>query len=389
VFYVNPDANASYTLYAKTEDGCVAAMADAAAVTVNPVPTGLSLTASPAVICIGGSVTLTASATGAASYSLDGSAWQTSTEFIESPAASLYTLHAITAEDCTAPTPYTVGMSFHPPFSTGTITTASATATAGVNAPAVTISNMIAATGHNIAYQWRRSGTSNATLSGANETYNLGNDIANHLNAGGTFYFNRYVRDDVCGNTEWVASAGTFTLYLEPNPVPVTLCTQCCWSGSAWTNCYVTSNSYPFDDAVTNTRVLWHNGGYNVYYRSPENGRLNTINIPSLPGHAVQICKDLGEGWYLPAYEELINMSDFTKGSYLAPANGRDGAGILVDDTYSIWSSTQHYNNGGRLTSNADSNMYYVVVIPAVSSKSWGYASMQTGELHVHCAWMP
>jgi uncharacterized protein (TIGR02145 family) len=38
VFEVSPAANASYTLYAKTADDCVASAADAAVVTVNPVP---------------------------------------------------------------------------------------------------------------------------------------------------------------------------------------------------------------------------------------------------------------------------------------------------------------------------------------------------------------
>jgi hypothetical protein len=62
-FKVKPDANTSYTLYAKTEEGCVGSVANAAVVTVNPLPANPSVTA--AASCGTGMVTLYASSSGA------------------------------------------------------------------------------------------------------------------------------------------------------------------------------------------------------------------------------------------------------------------------------------------------------------------------------------
>jgi hypothetical protein len=106
VFYVKPDANASYTLYAKTEEGCVGSVADAAVVTVNPLPTGLTLTASSASICYGASTTLTASATNGYEFSLDNNAWRTTTAFNVTPTSTTaYTLYVRSTAGCTATLP--------------------------------------------------------------------------------------------------------------------------------------------------------------------------------------------------------------------------------------------------------------------------------------------
>jgi hypothetical protein len=64
-------------------------------------PANLTLTASPETICAGATVTLTASATGAASYSIDGSEWKVSPVFEVTPASNeSYTLYAKTEEGC-------------------------------------------------------------------------------------------------------------------------------------------------------------------------------------------------------------------------------------------------------------------------------------------------
>jgi hypothetical protein len=100
-FSVNPTATTYYTLYVKSTAGCTATKANAATVTVNPVPTSLSLTS--ATICNGQSATLTASTTNAASYSLNGSTWQTATTFVvSSTATQTYTLYAKSSAGCTA-----------------------------------------------------------------------------------------------------------------------------------------------------------------------------------------------------------------------------------------------------------------------------------------------
>jgi hypothetical protein len=66
-----------------------------------PEPTGLTLAPSPAVICNGESTTLTASATGAVAYSLNGTDWQPETDFNETPlSTTAYTLYAKTEAGC-------------------------------------------------------------------------------------------------------------------------------------------------------------------------------------------------------------------------------------------------------------------------------------------------
>jgi hypothetical protein len=67
------------------------------------VPSALSLTAGSTAICAGETVTLTASAADAAFYSLDGTAWQASPVFADSPDADAsYTLYVKSAESCVA-----------------------------------------------------------------------------------------------------------------------------------------------------------------------------------------------------------------------------------------------------------------------------------------------
>jgi uncharacterized protein (TIGR02145 family) len=103
IFNESPVSPKSYTLYAKTDKGCVTSVTDAAAVAVNPLPANLTLTATPAVICNGESTTLTAKADYGVQYCLDGSSWGTSTTFSMSPPSNAsYTLHAKTAAGCTA-----------------------------------------------------------------------------------------------------------------------------------------------------------------------------------------------------------------------------------------------------------------------------------------------
>jgi hypothetical protein len=92
----------TYSVTATNANGCTSAAATGT-ITVNPLPESLSLTASPAAICNGESTTLTASASDAASYSLDGSAWQTTNTFVVSPTeTTIYTLYGRTSAGCTA-----------------------------------------------------------------------------------------------------------------------------------------------------------------------------------------------------------------------------------------------------------------------------------------------
>jgi hypothetical protein len=356
-----------------------------------PKPTSLSLLASSfaAPVCAGTTVTLTASAGGAASYSINGTDWYTSNVFEVAPVSNAsYTLYVKTAAGCSASVIDEAAVAVYPAFSPGTIATASTTTNTSTN-PNVTIDNSMPATGGdgNITYEWRRSGTSGAVYTGTTATYTIGTD---DYSAPGTYHFNRYAHDSACSTT-WVAAAGTYTLYVAgpPGAVSTSLCTQCCYDGdnAAWVDCYVTVNAYPFNSTSTDTQVLW-SGTHDTYYegaRSPYDGRANTDNISS-PTGAVGICKALGTDWYLPAYEELVNMSSRSSSESNAPPNGRNGAGLLVTSG-NYWSSTEMYNNGGRYSSNDETYKEFAVLVN--NTGVWSGTFKYTAAGYVHCAWRP
>jgi hypothetical protein len=170
----------------------------------------------------------------------------------------------------------------------------------------------------------------------------------------------------------------------NPTQPPTTLCTQCCWDGAAatWVDCYVTTNAYPFDNDTTNTYVVWSGTG-DTYYdgaRSDRDGRANTAAISSTGKSAVQLCKDLGTGWYLPAYEELVNMST---GYETSPLNGLSGADILKGNTWDVWSSTELAENGGRESYWGEFAMTYAVTVNSYGTRT---GAKRTG-YDVRCAW--
>jgi hypothetical protein len=145
-------------------------------------------------------------------------------------------------------------------------------------------------------------------------------------------------------------TSGTLSLPVEvmQEAVPALQCAKCCWDGVAtWVDCYVTNYAYPFDSWTTNTPVVWSGNDNFNYDRacSARNGRDNTAAIYSTGLSAVQLCKDLGPGWYLPAYEELINMSNGTVGS---PENGSQGSGLLSEPYGNYWTSSDMTAEDGR-----------------------------------------
>jgi hypothetical protein len=361
------------------------------AIAANPVPVA-SVTART--ICSGGTAELSASL-GAGTTTEMTYTWNIggtiSTTYVNSTtsqaltASTTYTVQLTNAYGCvgavSAPAAITI---YSTTISPGAINTASAMAGVGTN-PNVTIANTTAASGgsSNLTYQWRRSGTSSATLTGTGMTYDIGMDAANYTTFG-TYYFNRYAKDATC-NTAWVAATGTYTLIVSH---PTTLCTQCGWDGAAWVDCYVTTNAYPFDNA-SNTTVQWI-GNDNITYfdgaRSDKNGRANFTVITSstvtiAATSAVGLCNALGTGWYLPAYEELVNMSE---GVVASPLNGREGACILDDFVH--WSSTELFDNPGRVSSNRQDWQHQIVyVYPNGDTSRWSKNSPG----NVRCAWRP
>ena len=99
----------------------------------------------------------------------------------------------------------------NPAFTAGAITSGSATVIRNI-APNITIGNTTIAGGGDgrISYQWRRSGTSSATLTGSANTYSIASLAANYSTAG-TYYFTRWAKDNTC-NTGWKQSSNSYTL---------------------------------------------------------------------------------------------------------------------------------------------------------------------------------
>jgi hypothetical protein len=206
--------------------------------------------------------------------------------------------------------------------------------------------------------------------------------ISGTPSAGGTFGYSLTASNGCIG----AAASGSITV------MPITLCEQCCWNGdgAAWVNCHVTINAYPFGNNLPNTRVVWSGNGITYYegasgtytHYSDRDGRMNTANISSstVTVNAVQICKDFGDGWYLPAYEELVNMS---KGTGNEPLNDCSGAQLLDTPNGEYWSSTEKYNNGGRSSSSNTSDQNLGIRVNSVGTI---YTFNKTSTGYVRCA---
>jgi hypothetical protein len=192
-----------------------------------------------------------------------------------------------------------------------------------------------------------------------------------------------------------MAATGTYTLVVSH---PATHCSQCCYDGAAWVDCYVTTNAYPFDDNSSNTKVQWIGNDNTTFFDgasgpgSDKNGRANFSAITASPSDytansAVGVCKALGDGWYLPAYEELYAMS---AGSADSRSNNLNGARILVNSGYH-WSSSECYGNGGRHTCGTCCYSSPGPDVYAVTRSSAGFSNQSKKQeaLTVHCAWRP
>jgi hypothetical protein len=294
-----------------------------------------------------------------------------------------YTLYAQTEEGCVTSVANAAVVTVYPAVSPGEITTDTKTTYQTAN-PGVTIASLDDATGGNgnIIYEWRRAGSSTATLTGSAATYTLSSDATGNYWAVGTYYFNRYAKDLTC-NTEWVAATGTYTLVVET--IPVIHCTQCCYNGASWVDCDVTAYIIS-SGAYADGRECWAGYGYNTFNSgatSAKDGRANTNAIASYAtASAVGVCKALGTGWYLPAYYELYAMSS---GAANPKSNNRAGAGILTSNaSFHNWSSTEC--NGAGL-SGIECNTYHAVIVTAGGAIRRGQKSADRQQ--TRCAWRP
>jgi hypothetical protein len=232
----------TYTVQITNDTGCTSARSEAGIITVNPLPEPVFLSAPTAPVCSNSEATFTVDGAepGPGSYCfrydcpqclinhfLTGedvppaahcrwdSTWVCGTANTYSmvmPDSGTMTVW-VQAENkygCTSTTSTVV--TIYDAFDAGSIITASTTTDSGVD-PSVTVASVAPATGGdgNITYQWRRSGTSSATLTGSNETYALSADASSNYGTVGTYYFNRYAKHGSC-NSVYTASNGQYSL---------------------------------------------------------------------------------------------------------------------------------------------------------------------------------
>jgi hypothetical protein len=227
-------------------------------------------------------------------------------------------------------------------ISAGSITTGSATTTAGSN-PNVTVQSSAAASGgsSSYTYQWRRTGTSSATLTGSAATYALSSDAANYSTAG-TYRFNRYAKDATC-NTSWVASANSYTLTVNM-ATPSGAASTKTWSfGSStlvWSDrinisaCNKTSFPISYTDPYCRSYTV--DGVLRYYY-----------NWAYVNQNAATLCPS---GWRVPTKEDFDALVGATNYSTLINEWGYGGdvydSSIYDPDTHGYyWSSTASGTN--------------------------------------------
>jgi uncharacterized protein (TIGR02145 family) len=253
-------ASATYSVVVSNGGACTVTSADAA-VTVHTAPTApTGLSSNITAICNGvvTDITLTAAdgavgsgavyewGTGSAvgSNPLSPATTTANTRTVSTSAAVTSWVRLKGTTSCTTVTGgVTTAIGIHPAVVPGAIQTASATTTEGT-APAVTVNNVTAASGGsgNLTYVWRRTGTSSATLTGAAATYAINSDASNYSTAG-TYYFNRYVKDNTCNTT--AAASGTYTLLVELPPPPSDFASTQTWTfgSQTWSDRVVASPS--------------------------------------------------------------------------------------------------------------------------------------------------
>jgi hypothetical protein len=274
MFKVSPTSNQSYTLFVRTSTGCTATTTNAAAVTVHPLPTGLSLTANPATICNGQSATLTAVATGAASYSIDNNAWQTTTTFNVSPTSNQsYTLFVRTAAGCTASAANAAAVAVRPTFTPGSITTTGQTICSGGTVTQITSSATATGGDGVISYQWRRNGSNISGATAATYTPTAYNTT------GGTF--TRWAKDNTC-NTTLTQSFGQWVLSVNAAPSVPTMrgSSSYCTSGTITATAGSGGNGIKWDNnSTTSLRTVTATGTYRAVTTSAAGCTSSTATI--------------------------------------------------------------------------------------------------------------
>jgi hypothetical protein len=256
----------SYTVRTVDGDGvrCDMPVSAVLHVTVNPLPENLSLitTFEASAICEGQSATLTASATGAASYSIDNNVWQTTTAFNVSPTSNKsYTLYVKSAAGCTATktNALTVMVNPLPAAPTG------ASSNARCGSGTVTFSASVPG-GNTI--DWYTTSTGTALVSGGSSVTSFSPSIGSST----TYY--AQARNSITGCISATRTPVTGTV----NEVPVAPTSPSsnsrCDAGTVTFSADAAGNTIDWYDALTGGSTV--TGGYGVTSFSPSIGSSTT-----------------------------------------------------------------------------------------------------------------
>jgi hypothetical protein len=347
-------ASATYSVVVSNGGTCTVTSADAA-VTVHTAPiapTGLS--SNVITICNGVATDMTLTATGGHAGSgavyewgmgsvvgsslLSPSTTTAATRTVSTSAAVTYWVRLKGTTSCTAATGgVTAAIGVYPAVAPGAIQTASTSTTAGT-APAVTVGSETEASGGsgNLTYVWRRTGTSSATLTGTALTYPLNSDASNYSTAG-TYYFNRYVKDNTCNTL--AAASGTYTLGVTPGVPAGAASTQTWTFGSqTWSdrvvaspsNCTQTTNLTMSNNTTAEYKI--YDGRYYYSWTCAVNAQSTLCPSP----------------WRLPSRSDFENLVSNTDYSTLVGAWGlhgfADGSLMSAMTTQGDYWSTTEYN---------------------------------------------
>jgi uncharacterized protein (TIGR02145 family) len=214
-------ASTTYTVQLRNTNGCIGNVSAPATITVHPLP---AATVTAKTICSGGTVTLSATLGAGTTTSMTytwniGGTSSTTTANVKTSQAlsanTTYTVQLRNTNGCTGNVSAPATITLYPAVSPGAITSASITTTAGIN-PDVTINGTAASGGSgSLTYEWRRTGTSTAILTGTGTAYNLSSDAIGNYGSAGIYRFNRYAKDTKCAHIAPVAATGTYTLYVS------------------------------------------------------------------------------------------------------------------------------------------------------------------------------
>jgi hypothetical protein len=203
-------ATTTYTVQLKNSNGYTGPVSAEGTITVNPLPTFTDVTANPTPICKGGSTTLTATASGAASFSFDNSSnWQTGNSKVDSPTSTTtYTVKVRSSAGCEAAAAKTVEVTVNTPPTAPTALTSSA---ASVCTTGTTLTlTATAGVGSGAVYEWGTGAVGNNTMGTSTvATYSVSTNAA-------TTYWVRMIGTGACSATTTGGSTVSITANTPP-----------------------------------------------------------------------------------------------------------------------------------------------------------------------------